>query len=73
LDGKNDGYSIDDAANTLVCHPSLKRATKLSARIKRLPAFYRKSKEKKLENVVEQKKKKENVSTTIIDNKAQPV
>jgi hypothetical protein len=58
LDGKNDGYSIDDAANTLVCHPSLKRATKLSARIKRLPAFYRKSKEKSWKMLLSKRKRR---------------
>jgi hypothetical protein len=47
LDGKNDDYSIDDTANTLVL-PSLKlkRATKIISKVKRLPAFYRKSKGK---------------------------
>jgi ATP-dependent RNA helicase DHX37/DHR1 len=64
LDGKNDGYSIDDAANTLVL-PSLKRATKIISKDKTITRILSKKQRKKLEKVVEQKKKKENVSTTI--------
>jgi ATP-dependent RNA helicase DHX37/DHR1 len=61
------------AANTLVLPSLFKRATKIISKDKTITRILSKKQRKKLEKVVEQKKKKENVSTTIIDNKAQPV
>jgi hypothetical protein len=51
LDGKNDDYSIDDAANTLVL-PSLKlkRATKIISKDKTITSILSKKQRKKLLN-----------------------